>query len=59
MKKEYEPSADFVDKVMARVYLLEARKVTLREHLFTSRPIRYVLAGGGTILGILNAAPVF
>ena len=59
MKEEYEPSPDFVDKVMARVYLLEARKATLRERLLASRPIRYVLAGGGTILGILSAAPVF
>jgi len=59
MKKEYEPSADFVDKVMRRVYLHEARKVTLRERLLASRPIRYVLAGGGTVLGILSAAPVF
>lgn len=59
MKKGYEPSADFVDKVMAQVYLLEARKVSLGERLLVSRPVRYVLAGGGTILGVLNAAPVF
>lgn len=59
MKKEFEPSADFVDKVMARVYLHEARKFRLRERLLTARPIRYLLAGGGTVLGILSAAPVF
>jgi len=56
---EYKPSPDFVAKVMRRVQAFEARKVPLVERLVWSRPIRYALAGGGTIFGILKAAPVF
>ena len=56
MKEEYEPSPDFVDKVMTRVYLLGVRKVTLGERLVASRPSRCILTSGGAIIGIFNAA---
>jgi hypothetical protein len=44
---------------MAQVRQFEAQKVSFFELLITSRPLRYVLAGGSTIFGILSAAPVF
>lgn len=59
MNEEYEPSPHFVAKVMARVYAYEAERMPFLERLVTSRPIRYVLACGGTLCGILKAAPVF
>lgn len=59
MNGEYEPSKDFVAKVMARVHAYEARRASLMERIFWSRPLRYALAGGGTVFGILKAAPVF
>ncbi len=59
MNGAYEPSPDFVEKVMARVSRLEAERVSFLEWLIMSRPVRYALAGGGTVFGILKAAPVF
>ncbi|HEX9080069.1 MAG TPA: hypothetical protein VF795_10800 [Desulfuromonadaceae bacterium] len=59
MNEEYKPSPDFVARVMERVYAFEARKASSLERFAWSRPIRYALAGGGTIFGILKAVPVF
>ncbi|GAM10906.1 hypothetical protein OR1_03206 [Geobacter sp. OR-1] len=59
MNDEYKPSPDFVAKVMQRVHAYEAEKVSFIERIFWSRPVRYALAGGGTVFGILKAAPVF
>jgi hypothetical protein len=59
MNETYEPSPDFVEKVMARVHRLEAERVSFITRLYISKPIRYALAGGGTVFGILKAAPVF
>lgn len=59
MNGAFEPSPDFVTKVMAQVYRFEAERTSFLEWLITSRPIRYALAGGGTVFGILKAAPVF
>lgn len=59
MNEEFKPSPDFVAKVMARVHAYEAEKVSFVERFFWSRPLRYVLAGGGTVFGILKAVPVF
>lgn len=59
MNAEYKPSPDFVAKVMERVHAYEAGRVSFIERIFWSRPIRYALAGGGTVFGILKAAPVF
>ncbi|RII26092.1 MAG: hypothetical protein CXR30_17185 [Geobacter sp.] len=59
MNAKYEPSPDFVAKVMQRVHAFESARASAIERLIWSRPIRYALAGGGTVLGILKAAPVF
>ena len=59
MNEEFKPSPDFVAKVMARVHAYEAEKLPSVAWFFWSRPIRYALAGGGTLFGILKAAPVF
>jgi len=59
MSEEFEASADFVDRVMRQVRAYEAKRLPLYERILWSRPVRYALAGGGTIFGILKAAPVF
>jgi len=59
MNEEFEPSADFVEKVMARVHQYEAEKFSFLNWLAASRPLRYALAGGGTVFGVLKAVPVF
>lgn len=59
MNQIYEPSPDFVAKVMKRVHAHEAEKVHFIEQLLWSRQARYILAGGGTVFGILKAVPVF
>ncbi len=59
MNEAYKPSPDFVARVMRQVRAYKAERVPLVERLFWSRPVRYALAGGGTIFGILKAAPVF
>ena len=59
MNEEYKPSPDFVARVMGRVHAYEAARVSLVERIFWSRPVRYAVAGGGTIFGILKAVPVF
>jgi hypothetical protein len=59
MNQTYEPSPHFVAKVMNRVHAFEAEKVPFIERLLWSRQVRYILAGGGTVFGILKAVPVF
>jgi len=59
MNQAYEPSPHFVAKVMSRVHAYDAAKVTLAERLLWSRQVRYLLAGGSTLFGILKAVPVF
>lgn len=59
MNEEFKPSPDFVARVMRQVHATRAENVPLLERVFWSRPIRYALAGGGTVFGILKAAPVF
>ena len=59
MNCKYDPSPDFVRKVMEQVHRFEAEKYSFFGWLSTSRPIRYALAGGGTLFGILKAAPAF
>jgi hypothetical protein len=59
MNETYEPSPDFVEKVMVKVHLFEAKQVTVLSWICASRPIRFALAGSGTLFGILKAAPVF
>jgi hypothetical protein len=59
MPEKFKPSADFVAKVMARVYDYEDSKVSPYQWFVESRPLRYILAGGGTVFGVLTAIPVF
>jgi len=59
MNGTYKPSPDFVAQVMAQVHAYEAKRVSAIKRLIWSRPVRYVVAGGGTVFGILKAAPVF
>lgn len=59
MNVEFNPSPDFVVRVMSLVHAYEAERITFVERFIWSRPVRYALAGGGTIFGILKAAPVF
>jgi hypothetical protein len=59
MSEEFKASADFVDRVMRQVRAYERQRLPIYERIFWSRPVRYALAGGGTIFGILKAAPVF
>ena len=59
MNAAYKPSPDFVARVMAQVHAYEAKRVRAIERFIWSRPVRYTLAGGGTVFGILKAAPVF
>jgi hypothetical protein len=59
MNEAYKPSPDFVATVMQRVHAYEARKASLADRFLWSRPIRYALAGGSTVFGILKAMPAF
>lgn len=59
MSAEFNPSPDFVEKTMQRIWLFEAARVSLLERLIWSRTLRYALTGGGTVFGILKALPVF
>ena len=59
MNANFEPSPDFVNRVMRRVRSCEPRPVAPIQRLVLSRPLRYLLAGGGTLFGILRALPAF
>jgi hypothetical protein len=53
MKESYEPSPDFVERVMRGVRKYEDAKTLLLVRWLTR------LAAGGAFLGALRAAPVF
>lgn len=59
MNGEYEPSQDFVAKVMEQVHAYEVSRTSFAEWFMSHPSIRYALAGGGTLLGIFKAVPVF
>ena len=59
MLEKYEPSPDFVAKVMARVWNYEQAKAPRYQWFIEWRPFRYILAGGGTLCGVFVALPVF
>jgi len=59
MNEDYKPSPDFVARVMRQVHLFEDQKISFVERFFCSRQLRYALAGGGAVFGILRAIPVF
>jgi hypothetical protein len=53
--KEFEPSNEFVSKVMKSVYACEdVQEVELKfaEKLLASRLFRYALSGGGIFFGV-------
>jgi hypothetical protein len=55
--KEFEPSRDFVARVMADVRAYEGtckRAEPLGQRLLSSRTLRYVFSSGAALLGILN-----
>ena len=55
--KDFEPTDNFVPRVMADIHAYEASRrldVTKTEGLLFSRPLRYALSAGGILLGILN-----
>jgi hypothetical protein len=55
--KEFEPSKDFVARVMEEVQACEgARKMAepFRPRLFSSRTLRFAFSAGATLLGALN-----
>jgi hypothetical protein len=55
--REFEPSRDFVARVMKEVQAYEgALKMTepFRPPLFSSRTVRFAFSAGATLLGALN-----
>lgn len=55
--KKFEPSCDFVSKVMEDVYLYQKRreaKLQFSRRLLSSKPLRYAISAGGVLLGVLN-----
>ena len=55
--KDFEPTDNFIPRVMADIHAYEASKrldITKTEGLLFSRPLRYALSAGGILLGILN-----
>ena len=58
MNEDYKPSADFVARVMGRVHS-DPLAVPSLERLALSPSLRYLLAGGGALFGLLRALPAF
>ena len=58
MKERYEPSTDFVFKVMEHVYAYEESKSFI-QWLSIHSSIRYAMMGIGALLGILKTVPAF
>lgn len=55
--KEFEPSQDFVLKVMQSVRACEAEttdQTMIAERLLSSRLVRIILSTGGAMIGIIN-----
>ncbi|MBN1907102.1 MAG: hypothetical protein JW927_18630 [Deltaproteobacteria bacterium] len=59
MKEKYEPSTDFVLKVMKSVYAYEESKNPIIQWLSTHSSIRYAMMGIGALLGIFKTIPAF
>ncbi len=60
--KKYEPSRDFVSKVMKDIYACkETREVEpwLFQRLLSSRPLYYATSAGGILLGIFNIVRLY
>ena len=57
MMKEFEPSGDFVKKVMRAVYNFEQERrsqMPLSQILLASRAVRFAFSAGCILMGILN-----
>ncbi|MBI5233032.1 MAG: hypothetical protein HY880_01620 [Deltaproteobacteria bacterium] len=55
--KEFEPSKDFVSRVMKSVHdyeRMQAKDAVLVPSLFSLRSVRYAMSAGGLLLGIAN-----
>jgi hypothetical protein len=53
--KEFEPSKDFVSRVMRSVHAYEQTKIlrlSLADKLVASRPFRYAMSTGSVLVGI-------
>jgi hypothetical protein len=59
MKEAFKPSPYFVAKVMTRVHAYHVEQASFFERFIWSRQTRFLLAGSGTVFGILKAVPVF
>jgi hypothetical protein len=59
MKEKYEPSKDFVLKVMKHVYAYEESKKSFIQWLSIHPTIRYAMLGIGALLGIFKTVPAF
>lgn len=55
--KEFEPSRDFVSRVMLKVHAYEEDRIvakSLGERLLSSYTLRLAFSSGATLLGIFN-----
>jgi hypothetical protein len=59
MKEKFEPSTDFVLKVMKQVYAYEESKYSFIHWLAVHSSIRYAMLGVGALLGIFKTVPAF
>jgi hypothetical protein len=59
MKEKYDPSTDFVLRVMRHVYAYEESKNPIIQWLSAHTSIRYAVMGAGALLGIFKAIPAF
>ena len=59
MKEKYEPSTDFVSKVMSHVYAYEESKNSFIQWFSVHSSLRYAMLGIGAILGIFKTVPAF
>ena len=59
--KNFEPTNQFVPRVMARVRAYEAARsldTARTERLLFAGPVRFALSAGGALLGIVNLARI-
>ncbi len=60
--KEFEPSRDFVSRVMKDIFVYERRQEQeySRSQRFLASPIvRYVMSAAGVLLGLFNLARLY
>ena len=60
--KEFEPSRDFVARVMADVRAHEGtrtQEMPLGQRLLASRSLRFVFSSGAALLGIMNLVRLY